>query len=53
MSDRLFFALWPDPDLRQVLRTRLDRIAPLIEGKQQRPDPVSYTHLTLPTSDLV
>jgi 2'-5' RNA ligase len=44
MSDRLFFALWPDPDLRQALRTRLDRIAALIEGKQQRPD---QWHVTL------
>ena len=44
MSDRLFFALWPDPDLRQALRTRLDTIAALNEGKQQRPD---QWHVTL------
>ncbi len=44
MSDRLFFALWPDSDLRQALRTRLDRVAASIEGKQQRPD---QWHVTL------
>ena len=44
MSDRLFFALWPDPVLRQALRARVDEIAASIEGKQQRPD---QWHVTL------
>ena len=44
MSDRLFFALWPDPDLRQALRTRLDRIAPLNEGNSSVP---TQWHVTL------
>lgn len=44
MSDRLFFALWPDTELRQALRARLDGIAASIEGKLQRPD---QWHVTL------
>jgi 2'-5' RNA ligase len=44
MSDRLFFALWPDPALRQALRARIDKIAASIEGKRQRPD---QWHVTL------
>ena len=44
MSDRLFFALWPDPVLRQALHTRADKIAASIGGKQQRPD---QWHVTL------
>jgi RNA 2',3'-cyclic 3'-phosphodiesterase len=44
MSDRLFFALWPDPALLQALRVRIDRIAATIEGRQQRPD---QWHVTL------
>ena len=44
MSDRLFFALWPDPALRQALRARVDKIAASIEGKRQRPD---QWHVTL------
>jgi 2'-5' RNA ligase len=44
MSDRLFFALWPDPALRQALRARVEEIAPSIDGKPQRPD---QWHVTL------
>jgi 2'-5' RNA ligase len=38
MSDRLFFALWPDPALLQALRARVDGIVASVEGKPQRPD---------------
>ena len=44
MSDRLFFALWPDPALRQALRARIDAIVASLEGKAQRPD---QWHVTL------
>ncbi|MGB7739879.1 MAG: RNA 2',3'-cyclic phosphodiesterase [Steroidobacteraceae bacterium] len=44
MSDRLFFALWPDPALRQALHARVDEITASIEGKPQRPD---QWHVTL------
>ncbi len=44
MSDRLFFALWPDPAVLQALRARIDEIAASIQGKLQRPD---QWHVTL------
>jgi 2'-5' RNA ligase len=44
MSDRLFFALWPDPALRQALRARIDRVAASFDGKPQRPE---QWHVTL------
>jgi 2'-5' RNA ligase len=44
MSDRLFFALWPDPALLQALHARVDAIAASVEGKPQRPD---QWHVTL------
>ena len=44
MSDRLFFALWPDPALRQALRSHVDTIVASVEGKPQRPD---QWHITL------
>jgi 2'-5' RNA ligase len=44
MSERLFFALWPDPALLQALRARLDAIVAEVEGKPQRPD---QWHITL------
>lgn len=44
MSDRLFFALWPDPALRQALSGRIEEITASIEGKPQRPD---QWHVTL------
>jgi 2'-5' RNA ligase len=44
MSERLFFALWPDPALREALRARIEQITALIEGKPQRPD---QWHVTL------
>lgn len=44
MSDRLFFALWPDPDLRAALRGRSELDTSLIDGKPQRPD---QWHVTL------
>lgn len=44
MSDRLFFALWPDPALRQALQARVEKIAAAVGGKRQRPD---QWHVTL------
>ncbi len=44
MNDRLFFALWPDPVLRQALGTRIAGIMAAIDGKPQRPD---QWHVTL------
>ncbi len=44
MSDRLFFALWPDPTLRQALRARVDTIVASVEGKPQSP---GQWHVTL------
>jgi len=44
MSDRLFFALWPDPALRQAMRARVDTLMDSVEGKPQRPD---QWHVTL------
>lgn len=44
MSDRLFFALWPDAALRQALRSRIDTVVASIEGRLQRPD---QWHVTL------
>ena len=44
MSDRLFFALWPDPVQVQALRARVDAIVDSVEGKLQRPD---QWHVTL------
>ena len=37
MSDRLFFALWPDPALPQALRARVDAIVASLEGKPAAP----------------
>jgi 2'-5' RNA ligase len=44
MTDRLFFALWPDDDLRGVLGRRLLPLATVVQGKAQRPD---QWHVTL------
>lgn len=44
MSDRLFFALWPDPALRQALHARVEGIIASLDGKPQRPD---QWHVTL------
>jgi 2'-5' RNA ligase len=44
MSDRLFFALWPDPALLQALRARVDTIVAPVEGKPQSP---GQWHVTL------
>ena len=44
MSDRLFFALWPDPAVRQALSGRIGAIMASLEGKPQRPD---QWHVTL------
>ena len=44
MSDRLFFALWPDPALLQALRARVGKIVASVEGRPQRPD---QWHVTL------
>jgi 2'-5' RNA ligase len=44
MSDRLFFALWPDPALRQAPLTRVATILGSVEGRAQRPD---QWHVTL------
>ena len=44
MTDRLFFALWPDDSLRGLLTTRLPPLLAGIHGKPQRPD---QWHVTL------
>jgi 2'-5' RNA ligase len=44
MSDRLFFALWPDPALRLTLGARVATILGPVEGRPQRPD---QWHVTL------
>jgi len=44
MSDRLFFALWPDPALLQAMRARVETIVDSVGGKPQRPD---QWHVTL------
>jgi 2'-5' RNA ligase len=44
MSDRLFFALWPDPALRQALGARVEGVTASLEGRPQRPD---QWHVTL------
>jgi RNA 2',3'-cyclic 3'-phosphodiesterase len=44
MSDRLFFALWPDSALRRALHDRIELITASIAGKPQRPD---QWHVTL------
>jgi RNA 2',3'-cyclic 3'-phosphodiesterase len=44
MSDRLFFALWPDESLQQVLARRLPELVVGVRGKPQRPD---QWHVTL------
>ena len=44
MSDRLFFALWPDPVLCQELGARVAELTGSIDGKMQRPD---QWHVTL------
>jgi 2'-5' RNA ligase len=44
MSDRLFFALWPDHVLRQELGARVAELTASIDGKPQRPD---QWHVTL------
>jgi RNA 2',3'-cyclic 3'-phosphodiesterase len=44
MSDRLFFALWPDPVLLHALQARVEKIATAVGGKPQRPD---QWHVTL------
>jgi 2'-5' RNA ligase len=43
MSDRLFFALWPDPALRQSLRVHVGAILDTVEGRPQRPDQLHVT----------
>jgi RNA 2',3'-cyclic 3'-phosphodiesterase len=44
MSDRLFFALWPDDALRESLEHELPALVRDISGKAQRPD---QWHVTL------
>jgi 2'-5' RNA ligase len=44
MTDRLFFALWPDEKLRTALATRLPALTGESAGKPQRPD---QWHVTL------
>jgi 2'-5' RNA ligase len=44
MTDRLFFALWPDAALRQLLEQRLPPLAVAVQGRPQRPD---QWHVTL------
>lgn len=44
MTDRLFFALWPDESLRNLLAKRLPPLVAGIHGKPQRPD---QWHVTL------
>ena len=38
MTDRLFFALWPDDALRAVLARRVPPLLEHVQGKAQRPD---------------
>jgi 2'-5' RNA ligase len=44
MTDRLFFALWPDESLRAVLAERVPQLLGGLGGKPQRPD---QWHVTL------
>ncbi len=44
MTDRLFFALWPDEQLHGMLCTRLPPLASAAGGRPQRPD---QWHVTL------
>ena len=44
MSERLFFALWPDPGLRAELARCLPRLLAGADGRPQRPD---QWHVTL------
>ena len=44
MTDRLFFALWPDESLRERLAIRLPALVTGVRGKPQRPD---QWHVTL------
>ena len=44
MTDRLFFALWPDATLRRELERRLPPLTSQVEGRPQRPD---QWHVTL------
>jgi RNA 2',3'-cyclic 3'-phosphodiesterase len=44
MSDRLFFALWPDSALLRVLAARVESIVASIDGKRQSP---GQWHVTL------
>lgn len=44
MSERLFFALWPAPELRAELSRRLPRLLAGADGRPQRPD---QWHVTL------
>ena len=44
MTDRLFFALWPDDSLRAGLQLRLPALVQAVRGKAQRPD---QWHVTL------
>jgi 2'-5' RNA ligase len=44
MTDRLFFALWPDDALRSVLARRLP---PLLDGIQGKPQRADQWHVTL------
>ena len=44
MTQRLFFALWPDAELRRELERRLPPLAATVQGRAQRPD---QWHVTL------
>jgi 2'-5' RNA ligase len=44
MTDRLFFALWPDDPLREALQERMPHLLEGLSGKPQRPD---QWHVTL------
>jgi len=44
MTDRLFFALWPDAHLRTILSERVPHVLQGLGGKPQRPD---QWHVTL------
>ena len=37
----------------EVTESAIDKIFSVIQSEDMIPEPVSYTHLTLPTSDLV